>query len=176
MSVESYFEDLEAQFAAAQDRQFEKVPGRRFAQSKSSQLSKQLEQQPILLGLQASWHDSLTLTHPVIGLDFVAGLHQARGTFCMVRNEALSRLTWSIAEAGLSAPIQKVASELSEFIEGFRDEPLSVVIYRESKHGASLSGWLVGRQLMLLELMVQNELQLVPLQSIQAIMIRSRPS
>ncbi len=175
MSVESYFEDLEAQFAAAQDRQFEKVPGRRFAQSKSSQLSKQLEQQPILLRLQTSLLDPITLTHPVIGLDFVAGISLTRGTFCLVRNEVLSRVTWSLADAGVSAPIQKVASELSEFIEGFRDEPLSVVIHRESSHGASISGWLVGRQLMLLELMVQNELQLVPLQSIQAIMIRSRP-
>lgn len=174
MSVESYFEDLEAQFEAAQDQHFEKVSGRRFAQSNSSRLANQLEQKPILLSVQASWIDSITLAHPVIGLDFVAGIHAVQRTFCVIRNESLSRLTWTLADASSSAPIQKVAVELSEFIEGFMSEPLSVVIYREPSRGESISGWLLGRQLMLLELMAQNELQLVPIHSIQAIVIRPK--
>jgi len=174
VSIENYFEDLEAQFEAAQDQHFEKVSGRRIARSKSSRLLSQFEQKPILLNVQAIWVGSITLAHPVLGLDFVAGIHAVQRTFCVIRNESLSRLTWSLADASSSAPIQKVAVELGDFIDGFMSQPLSVVIYREPSRGESISGWLLGRQLMLLELMVQNELQLVPIHSIQAIVIRPK--
>lgn len=164
MSLENLFEDFEAQFAAQADR----------SSTKNSASTSSIELDAMsLLKLHTAFGETRVLSHPIIGLDFVAGIHVDLGRFSILRNQTILELTATATSSGQSKPIQKVAIELVEFIDGFREAPVRVLLTSRFSHASPMKGWLIGRHLNLLELSVNDEVRLIPIQSIAELQVIS---
>lgn len=161
MSIENYFEDLEAQFAAEQSSQA--------GQPRLRKLAADLETGPMIARVTIAQSAQIELVDPILGLDFLGGIRLATNTFQVFRHESINQVQFLSVEAGISGKIKKTAIELAEFIDGLRAESLRVKITLRTANSAPFVGWLVGRNLMLLELVVQKQAIFIPLQSIESI-------
>lgn len=161
MSIENFFEDLEAQFAAERSSHF--------SQPRLRKLAANLETGPMVARVTVAQSAQIELVDPMLGLDFLGGIRLATNTFQVFRHEAINQVQFLSVEAGISGKIKKSAIELAEFLDGLRTESLRVKITLRTANSAPFVGWLVGRNFMLLELVVQKQAIFIPLQSIESI-------
>lgn len=159
VSIESYFEDLEAQFAAASDKGLSPAASAGLVQDFADAIE-------AVRYFQVNGQHGLLLA-PVLGLDFCAGILVGRNAFQVVRVESIVSLEFkdiavieaSESEPQFSKPLTKIASDATEFLSGLLQTPKRVRVEFLHDQAQSFIGWLNRLNFSLLMIEIEENTQ-----------------
>lgn len=148
MEFSHLFEDLEAQFAAANSTQ--KPDSSAFASTPEG---------PVLAELKFSDGATVLLVAPTLGLDFLAGINQATGTIGAYSLSSTVSISFLPSRAGVSIELKKTGRDFVEFSQVFIENKFLVFVHFLGANRPARQGWLVGCALTLLSFVDSQSLK-----------------
>lgn len=148
MEFSHLFEDLEAQFAAANDEP-----------RSAEQPLDCLPAGPVLVEIMLAEGSLLKLIAPTLGIDFLAGISLETGAITAISLRTAGSITITQVRPDVSFELKKTGRELAEFSQLFIENKFLVYVHFDSRLMPAKKGWLVGQALTLVKFVDSKSLK-----------------